>query len=232
MVSQFGHILTLTIWLAVSGCVAPLPLSSETPKDYERVAIDLTIQAWVREGLPWSDRCDEELTKIQIVVSHPEEFTRLCNRRPLGAGGNLYACNSEQNEHIFPFWLLDGSKIPLLVINALQPEDRQRMLVIHETLHWLERCSGKGIDFKHADERVWLYVKGRAQYRYTEYLTPASPPVLYSSASGSPLDSDLTPIPYQTTERNDHTHDTGEILPPASVAAPGVYTPDELQSHP
>ena len=34
-------------------------------------------------------------------------------------------------------------------------QEHRRLLVVHETMHWIERCSGKGIDFDHADARVW-----------------------------------------------------------------------------
>jgi hypothetical protein len=30
-------------------------------------------------------------------------------------------------------------------------------------MHWLERCSGKGIDFDHADPRVWQQARSTAQ---------------------------------------------------------------------
>jgi hypothetical protein len=85
--------------------------------------------------------------------------------RPLHAGGKLYACNTEQYEHAFPFWVVRDSRVPLLVISQLQPEDHRRLLVVHETMHWLERCSGKGIDFDHADPRVWQEARQVAQRR-------------------------------------------------------------------
>jgi len=34
---------------------------------------------------------------------------------------------------------------------------------VHETMHWLERCSGKGIDFEHADPVVWQQARATAQ---------------------------------------------------------------------
>ena len=87
-----------------------------------------------------------------MVVSQPREFTELCGRAPLHAGGRLYACNTEQYEQAFPLWVVDNARVPLLVISELQPEAHRRLLVVHETMHWLERCSGKGIDFDHADD--------------------------------------------------------------------------------
>jgi hypothetical protein len=53
--------------------------------------------------------------------------------------------------------------VPLLVISQLQPQVHQRLLVVHETMHWLERCSGKGIDFEHADQLVWEEARADAQ---------------------------------------------------------------------
>jgi hypothetical protein len=37
------------------------------------------------------------------------------------------------------------------------------LLVVHEAMHWLERCSGKGIDFDHADDGVWQHARLEAQ---------------------------------------------------------------------
>lgn len=149
--------------LIVSGCAASLPPSAELPVDEDQTAIQMAILAWRDAGLPWSSACNEQYDRIRVVVSQPHEFTELCGRKPLHAGGRLYACNTEQYEQAFPLWMLDDDRVPLLVISELQPEAHRRLLVVHETLHWLERCSGKGIDFDHADERVWSGARSGAQ---------------------------------------------------------------------
>lgn len=165
---QYGH--TFAVFVVglslTAGCVAKLPTSSSLPEDPERLAIDIAISAWHRAGFEWSELCSEEYPKIHIVVSEPDEFTRLCRRRPSSAGGNLYACHTEQNEFLFPGWVFRNTQVPLLVISALQPETHRRLLVIHETMHWLEKCSGKGIDFNHADKRVWegANIEGQRMY--------------------------------------------------------------------
>jgi hypothetical protein len=139
----------------LTSCAATLPPAAKLPNSADRAAIEAAVYAWRVAGLPWSSTCDEELGRVRIVVSEPVEFTELCGRKPVHAGGNLYACNTQQYEQAFPYYLLDADHIPLLVISQLQPEDHRRLLVVHETMHWLERCSGKGIDFDHADQRVW-----------------------------------------------------------------------------
>ena len=146
-----------------ASCTASLPPSAELPVDEEQLAIHEAILAWRSAGLPWSDRCTDQYDRIRIVVSQPREFTELCGRAPLHAGGRLYACNTEQYEQAFPLWVVDNSRVPLLVISRLQPEAHRRMLVVHETMHWLERCSGKGIDFDHADPIVWQDARLEAQ---------------------------------------------------------------------
>ncbi len=146
-----------------ASCTASLPPSAELPVDEEQLAIHEAILAWRSAGLPWSDRCTDQYDRIRIVVSQPREFTELCGRAPLHAGGRLYACNTEQYEQAFPLWVVDGARVPLLVISELQPEAHRRMLVVHETMHWLERCSGKGIDFDHADPTVWQEARLEAQ---------------------------------------------------------------------
>jgi hypothetical protein len=149
--------------LALGSCAATLPYSAEFPVDEEQYAIRAAIESWREAGLPWSDTCNEEYARIRVVVSAPSEFTELCGRRPLHAGGRLYACNTEQFARSFPVWVVDTRRVPLLVISGLQPEDHQRLLVVHETMHWLERCSGKGIDFDHKDHRVWQGARVEAQ---------------------------------------------------------------------
>jgi hypothetical protein len=133
------------------------------PVDEDQVAIHASIQAWRNAGLPWSDSCTDQYDRIRIVVSQPREFTELCGRAPLHAGGRLYACNTEQYEHGFPLWVVDNARVPLLVISELQPEAHRKLLVVHETMHWLERCSGKGIDFEHQDATVWQAARLEAQ---------------------------------------------------------------------
>ena len=139
----------------LTGCAASLPPQAKLPDSEDRTAIDSAVYAWRVAGLPWSSTCDEELGRVHMVVSEPVEFTELCGRKPVHAGGNLYACNTQQNEKQFPYSLLDNDHVPLLVISRLQPLEHRRLLIVHETMHWLERCSGKGIDFDHADRRVW-----------------------------------------------------------------------------
>lgn len=145
------------------GCAASLPPSAELPVDEDQLAIHEAILAWRDAGLPWSDACTDQYERIRIVISQPREFTELCGRAPLHAGGRLYACNTEQYEQAFPLWVVDNSRVPLLVISQLQPEAHRRLLVVHETMHWLERCSGKGIDFDHEDALVWQGVRVEAQ---------------------------------------------------------------------
>jgi hypothetical protein len=146
-----------------AGCAASLPPSAELPIDEDQLAIHEAILAWRNAGLPWSPQCTDQYERIRIVVSQPREFTELCGRAPLHAGGRLYACNTEQYEQAFPLWVVDPARVPLLVISKLQPEAHRRLLVVHETMHWLERCSGKGIDFDHEDSLVWQGARLEAQ---------------------------------------------------------------------
>lgn len=165
------------LFTALQACTAALPPSAVPPLPRERAAIEAAIQSWRVAGLPWSPTCRAELPRIQVVISGPAEFTELCGRAPVHGGGNLYACSTEQFEQSFPVFLLDNDQVPLLVISRLQPPAHRRLLVIHEAMHWLERCSGKGIDFDHEDPRVWETARlmaermirhGRGRYRLVE----------------------------------------------------------------
>jgi hypothetical protein len=153
----------LPLMLCLFSCAASLPPSAELPVDSDQQAIQAAIFAWRDAGLPWSAACSDQYDRIRVVVSQPREFTELCGRKPLHAGGRLYACNTEQYERAFPLWVVDGARVPLLVISELQPAAHRQLLVVHETMHWLERCSGKGIDFDHADTKVWQGARMDAQ---------------------------------------------------------------------
>jgi hypothetical protein len=162
--------------MVLCGCTAALPKAAQLPDSEDRTAIEAAVYAWRIAGLPWSSTCDEELGRVHVVVTEPVEFTELCGRKPVHAGGNLYACNTQQYQHAFPYNLIDNHHVPLLVISQLQPEDHRRLLVVHETMHWLERCSGKGIDFDHADRRVWNGARLVAQRDVSRWFAARNPP--------------------------------------------------------
>lgn len=168
-------------WLSLAlcvlcGCSASLPKAASLPNNEDRTAIEAAVYAWRIAGLPWSTRCDEEMGRVHVVVTEPEEFTELCGRRPVHAGGSLYACNTQQDQQAFPYSLFVDRHVPLLVISELQPIDHRRMLVVHETMHWLERCSGKGIDFDHADRRVWNGARLVAQRDVSRWFAATTSP--------------------------------------------------------
>lgn len=160
--------------LSLSGCTTSLPRAAKLPDTEDRTAIEAAVYAWRIAGLPWAERCDEELGRVHVVVTGPDEFTQLCGRRPVHAGGKLYACNTQQDRLGFPYNLVSDHYVPLLVISELQPEDHRRLLVVHETMHWLERCSGKGIDFDHEDHRVWNGARLVAQRDVSRWLAARS----------------------------------------------------------
>lgn len=149
--------------MMLTACTATLPPSANYPGHREQAAIQAALQSWQLAGLPWTETCRAEFARIRVVVSAPAEFTDLCGRPPVNGGGKLYACSTQQYEQQFPGNLIDRTQIPLLIISQLQPAEHRRLLMIHESMHWLERCSGKGIDYHHEDERVWLGARHVAQ---------------------------------------------------------------------
>src|SRR6186713_2709270 len=91
-------LLCCTLLVSALGCAASLPPSAELPVDEDQLAIHEAILAWRDAGLPWADACTDQYERIRVVISQPREFTELCGRAPLHAGGRLYACNTEQYE--------------------------------------------------------------------------------------------------------------------------------------
>ena len=121
MLVQLGKVTLVAMMAMTIACGASLPTSAAYPRPHEQAAIESAIQSWQMANLPWAPACQEQLARIRVVVSGPEEFTELCGRRPVHAGGKLYACNTEQFEQQFPFMIFDNDRIPLLVISRLQP---------------------------------------------------------------------------------------------------------------
>lgn len=132
------------------------------------MALEAAVATWRELGLNWDPLCVEEMDRVQVVIAEPETFTELCRNRPSSAGGRLYACSTKQYERAWPISVVDGDYVPLLVISALQPQAHREELVVHEAMHWLGDCSGRGIDHAHADDRVWHGVLVTATQRLHE----------------------------------------------------------------
>lgn len=152
----------------LAGCASSLPVGAAPPQGNQRIALEAAVATWRELGLNWDPLCIEEMQRVRVVVAEPEEFTELCRNRPSSAGGRLYACSTKQYERAWPISMVDGDYVPLLVISALQPEGHREELVVHEAMHWLGDCSGRGIDHAHADERVWQGVLVTATERMHE----------------------------------------------------------------
>lgn len=150
------------------GCASSLPPGAVTPQGNHRLALDAAVATWRELGLNWDPLCVEEMDRVQVVIAEPETFTELCRNRPSSAGGRLYACSTKQYERAWPISVVDGDYVPLLVISALQPQAHREELVVHEAMHWLGDCSGRGIDHAHADDRVWHGVLVTATQRLHE----------------------------------------------------------------
>lgn len=145
----------LTSAVLLAACVSSLPTGAIPPQGNHRVALDAAVSTWRELGLGWAPLCVEEMQRVRVVIAAPETFTELCRHRPSSAGGRLYACSTKQYENAWPISLLDNDYVPLLVISALQPQAHREELVVHEAMHWLGDCSGRGIDYAHVDDRVW-----------------------------------------------------------------------------
>lgn len=151
-----------------AACASRLPHGALPPQGTDRVALEAAVATWRELGLGWSPLCAEEMQRVRVVIAEPTTFTELCRNRPSSAGGRLYACSTKQYENAWPVSLINNDYVPLLVISALQPQRHREELVVHEAMHWLGDCSGRGIDHAHADDRVWQGVLVAATERLHE----------------------------------------------------------------
>ena len=149
---KYLSLIGVVLWI---GCAASLPRGANQTSGSSERALVAAVSNWRGAGLPWTETCEQEYGRVRVIMAYPNEFSELCLDRPSSAGGRLYACSTSQLARAWPWSFVDRTKVPLLIVSALQPFDHRQGLVVHEALHWLGSCTGRGIDYEHQDNYVW-----------------------------------------------------------------------------
>ena len=152
----------------LAGCAHSVPERSTLVLHNDGDVLQVLASMWRAAGLEWSDRCDDELATARVAI-HPEDdfrfWTTLCGyiegadgeevcpvsrpcRRGCARAAMTYVQTSAWPASMWSF----GT--PVFHIHENRAQYR-RALVIHEALHWLGSCSGRGPDRKHLDEERW-----------------------------------------------------------------------------
>lgn len=121
------------------------------PIDREQSAIQAAAQAWWADGLP-VEGCNLAELHVQWTRT-AEEFKDRCAVTPEYAA----ACYLHDT--------VDGVyRTPLIVVAPGVKLTEEGRPLVHETLHYLDECSGRAIDYGHADVLVWepMGVEGEA----------------------------------------------------------------------
>jgi hypothetical protein len=151
------------VLVAAGGCVRA-PEGSRALDQAEAAAVDGAIREW-----PWRDdmeRCAEERAHYLILVaqSHEEMVERtgmcgpgLCGRDQAWSQaecpwGCAAGAQRRYADGVWPFAFLER-RWPLMVIWHEIEGARRAGLLRHEALHWLGRCTDRGDDRGHTDER-------------------------------------------------------------------------------
>jgi len=165
------RIATLTaVALVASGCGMTLPPQAYPPSPAEHQLLDRIDRAWTERDLEdiATERCVEERTYMRLIVAGDDEFPGLCGYCnpgncpgyqpsegcPWGCAqsctrtpcvGSWPACWGDGNE------FLGGHEHRLFIVHDSYAEDGRvpKAHIVHEYIHVLEQCSGRGADRAH-----------------------------------------------------------------------------------
>lgn len=151
----------------------PEPPNPHRPVSGELMAINLTVEEWKNEGLPFGEDCRSATRNTQVVITYGDgpqsDHVRWCHScGPTSCQQGL--CASCSNAcvvwplvGVWPFALF-GEREPRIIVHERAPLERA---IVHEMVHILGRCSGLGVDHYHTKEEWWgsLGVEGKAKAR-------------------------------------------------------------------
>jgi len=138
----------LTLVIVAAACAPSLPEGVGYMNADERSLVTDVIDVWVDEGFPFPDDCNP--TRLQIAVVPEDQFETMCLMCYYEGGENritrrcqwgyAYACFSREK-----WGSALSNTIPVVVIGEVWADTpKYPGLVMHETVHWLEWCSGYG----------------------------------------------------------------------------------------
>lgn len=140
------------------GC-GGLPASVDRfPDELERTAIAVTMQTWNEDPAlqPIGPQCIAELRHLRVAFLGPPEYRAACGECTYGAHYDAKKCKNRLIYGCFRYRHpegKDGPHIPIMVVWEMA-EDPVEVLM-HETVHWLGSCTGRGPDGRHIDPLMW-----------------------------------------------------------------------------
>lgn len=166
--SRGAHLVWLVLLLI--GCGTSLPNPAYFLNNQDDVVIDQLIFAWEEQkGLPSvGELCHDTRRSLRVAPVAGESFHDQCADycEPGNCPGYrtsrscrfgcAQSCFTHYCYRAFPGCTIARREIPVIAIHEsfFDPHNLEPFL-IHEGLHWLEWCTGNGIDHTHQDSLVW-----------------------------------------------------------------------------
>jgi hypothetical protein len=146
---------TFSLLILAAGCAYEVP-GEHVALDYYPDEVQAAAAAW-ELAVGEAPGCD--LSALRVVVAPPELLKELC-----GHTTGLTGCHSTVPRPRRDFAVVSARHL-----------DEESEIVAHETMHWLQQCSGRlpDDDPEHADPAVWD--SGGALYRACESLGLGKP---------------------------------------------------------
>ncbi len=171
------RIFTALLAIGMLGCPgASLPGTSYIPNAEDARLLDELEQRWTHADLEHiGGRCHEGRRLLRVVVADTDDYERLCVGwcpTAMCPGGRASqrcrwgcrdACYTDPCVGSWPHCIgtgnegVGGHETPLIVVHEdAAPDGYPRASTIaHEYLHFLGACTGRGVDWDHADAERW-----------------------------------------------------------------------------
>lgn len=156
--------------ILAAGCGMTLPSQAYPPSPAEHAVLDAIDKAWMERELESidTDACREERDYMRLIVADDDEFPALCSYCNPGncpgyqpsegcPWGCASACTRSPCVGSWPScWgpgneFLGGQEYRLFIVHSSYAEGGRvpRAYLVHEYIHVLEMCSGRGADRAH-----------------------------------------------------------------------------------
>lgn len=175
------------IAVLLSGCVHGPAVQVRRPTPLERDQVAAAVEAWELAELDeLGAACASERETLRVAVAHSHEemfsLTGYCGPSSGETAGTQWegdlfcrwgraagAYRRARTGGVWPFALFEEDW-PLIVVWGGFEERRRLSLVRHESVHFLEQCTGRGWNpwAPHDDEEVWCLDGCPGRYRRRE----------------------------------------------------------------
>lgn len=137
----------------------------EVPAPYMQTLL-ATQHEWVAADMPFPDSCITMATRMVLYFDEWDELARACMATPSSAPPSYDAGVLDPDNKRVSACISSGEVYRIHFDNGLT-EGRKHLAFVHEVLHGLQYCSGRGRDYTHLDTYVWdvILPRGKLQVK-------------------------------------------------------------------